>query len=81
MGPGAPGVGFDLNKTLGHDAGLGLRRGDDVHGLDGGADIDSNLAPGDDTDRELSYQAGQPATLVLRGNFPEVTVELAVPGT
>ncbi len=81
MGPGAPGVGFDLNKTLGHDAGLGLRRGDDVHGLDGGADIDSNLPPGDETDRELSYIRGQPATLVLRGNFPEVTVELAVPGT
>ena len=81
VGPGAPGVGFDLNKTKGHDAGLGLRRGDDVHGFDGGADVDSNLLPGDDTDRELSYRAGQPATLVLRGNFPEVTVELAVPGT
>lgn len=81
VGPGAPGVAFDLNKTLGHDAGLGLRRGDDVHGFDGGADIDSNLPPGEATDRELSYQAGQPATLVLRGNFPEVTVELAVPGT
>jgi len=81
VGPGAPGVGFDLNKTLGHDAGLGLRRGDDVHGFDGGADIDSNLPPGEKTDRELSYKGGQPATLVLRGNFPEVTVELAVPGT
>ena len=81
VGPGAPGVGFDLNKTLGHDAGLGLRRGDDVHGFDGGADIDSNLTPGGTTDRELSYRAGQPASLVLRGNFPEVTVELAVPGT
>ncbi len=31
--------------------------------------------------RELSYQAGQATTLVLRGNFPEVAVELAVPGT
>lgn len=81
VGPGAPGVGFDLNKTLGHDAGLGARRGDTVVGFDGGADIDSNLPPGGETDRELSYAAGQPATLVLRGNFPEVTVELAVPGT
>lgn len=81
VGPGAPSVGFDLNKTLSHDAGLGARRGDTVINLDGGADIDSNLPPGGETDRELSYAAGQPATLVLRGNFPEVTVELAVPGT
>ena len=81
LGPGAPDVGFDLNKTLSHDAGLRARRGDKVVNLDGGADVDSNLAPGDTTDRELSYAAGQPATLVLRGNFPDVTVELAVPGT
>jgi hypothetical protein len=81
VGPGAPGIGFDLNKTLGHDAGLRLRRGDRIVNMRGGADIDSNLAPGGETDRELSYRAGQPATLVLRGNFPEVTVELAVPGT
>ena len=80
-GPGAEGIGFDLNKTLGHDAGLGLRRGDRVLGFDGGEDIDSNLPPGGESDRELSYRAGQPATLVLRGNFPEVTVVLAVPGT
>jgi hypothetical protein len=33
------------------------------------------------TNRELSYDAGQAATVVLRGNFPEVRVELAVPGT
>jgi len=81
VGPGAPIVGFDLNKTLSHDAGLRARRGDKVLNLDGGADIDSNLPPGDTTDRELSYAAGQPATLILRGNFPDVTVELAVPGT
>jgi hypothetical protein len=81
LGTGAAGIGFDLNKTLGHDAGLGARRGDLVVGFRGGADIDSNLAPGGETDRELSYQAGQPATLVLRGNFPEVRIELAVPGT
>lgn len=81
VGPGAPGVGFDLNKTLSHDAGLRARRRDKVVNLDGGADIDSNLAPGGKTDRELSYAAGHPATLVLRGNFPEVTVDLPVPGT
>ncbi|HVF13170.1 MAG TPA: hypothetical protein VM942_01155 [Acidimicrobiales bacterium] len=81
VGPGAPGIGFDLNKTLSHDAGIRLRRGDRVVGFDGGADVDSNLPPGGETDRELSYRAGQPATLVLRGNFPEVRIELAVPGT
>jgi hypothetical protein len=80
IGPGASGVGFDLNKSLGHDAGLDVRRGDRVVTFKGGADVDSNLAPGGKTDRELSYRAGQPATLVLRGNFPEVRVELAVPG-
>lgn len=80
-GPGAAGVGFDLNKTLGHDAGLGVRRGDVVGGFRGGADVDSNLPAGGRTNRELSYAAGSPATLVLRGNFPEVRVELAVPGT
>ena len=81
-GPGALRIGFDLNKTLGHDAGLGaVRRGDRVTNLRRGADIDSNLAPGGKTNRELSYDAGQAATLVLRGNFPEVRVELAVPGS
>lgn len=81
LGPGAAGVGFDLNKSLGHDAGLDVRRGDRVIRFKGGADVDSNLPPDGKTDRELSYRAGQPATLVLRGNFPEVRVELAVPGT
>ena len=81
VGPGAAGVGFDLNKSLGHDAGLDVRRGDRVITFKGGADVDSNLPPGGETDRELSYRAGAPATLVLRGNFPEVRIELAVPGT
>ncbi len=80
-GPGTGDVGFDLNKTLGHDAGIGVRRGDRVVNFRGGADIDSNLAPGERVNRELSYAAGQPATLVLRGNFPEVRIDLAVPGT
>ena len=80
VGTGASGVGFDLNKTLGHDAGLGVRRGDRVLNFDGGADVDSNLVPGGETDRELSYRRADPAALVLRGNFPEVQLELAVPG-
>ncbi|MEA2685867.1 MAG: hypothetical protein QOE93_1062 [Actinomycetota bacterium] len=81
VGIGGPGIGFQLNKTLGHDAGLGVRWGDKVVNLGGGGDVDSNLPAGAETDRELSYRAGQPATLVLRGNFPEVPIELAVPGT
>lgn len=78
-GPGASQVEFDLNKTSGHDAGLGVSRGDRVLDLKGGGDIDSNLAPGDSVDRGVSHLAGSPATIVLRGNFPEVSVALAIP--
>lgn len=80
-GSGAPSVGFDLNKTSGHDAGLGVRRGDEVFNLDGGGDIDSNLAPGDDVNRGLSYAPGTQATIVLRGNFADVAVPLAIPAS
>jgi len=38
VGQSAPVVGFDLNKTIGHDAGLGVARGDRVLNLAGGAD-------------------------------------------
>lgn len=79
VGPGASTVGFDLNKTVGHDAGLGVTRGDRVLNLRGGGDIDSNLAPGENVDRGLSATAGSAVTVVLRGNFPEVRVPLAVP--
>lgn len=79
VGPGATTVGFDLNKTLGHDAGLGVSRGDRVVNMRGGGDIDSNLAPGESVDRGLSVDRGAAPTIVLRGNFPEVRVLLARP--
>ena len=78
IGPGAPSVGFDLNKTSGHDAGLGVTRGDRVVDLGGGGDIDSNLPPGENVERGLSTGSGGAATIVLRGNFPDVSVPLAV---
>lgn len=77
VGPGSSAVGFDLNKTVGHDAGLGVTRGDRVVNLRGGGDIDSNLPPGQSVDRGLSASSA-PATIVLRGNFPEVRVPLAI---
>jgi hypothetical protein len=78
VGPGAGSVGFDLNKTLGHDAGLNVTRGDRVVNMRGGGDIDSNLAPGQSVSRGLSVGAGATPTIILRGNFPEVRVTLAV---
>lgn len=79
LGPAGPTVGFDLNKTLGHDAGLGVRRGDRRVNLGGGGDIDSNLAPGEKVDRGLTTTPGTEVTIVLRGNFPDVSVGLAIP--
>lgn len=79
VGLGAGSVGFDLNKTVGHDAGVGVSRGDRVVNLRGGGDIDSNLAPGESVERGLSATAGTTASIVLRGNFPDVTVPLAIP--
>ncbi len=79
VGPGARSVGFDLNKTSGHDAGLGVTRGDRVVNLRGGGNIDSNLPPGESVERGLSATPGAAATIVLRGNFPDVSVPLAIP--
>jgi hypothetical protein len=79
VGPGGPTVGFDLNKTLGHDAGLGVRRGDQKVNLGGGGDIDSNLAPGEKVDRGVSHTPGVDVTLVLRGNFPDLPIDLDIP--
>lgn len=81
VGPGAAAVGFDLNKTMGHDAGLGVTRGDRVVNLAGGGDIDSNLPPGERVERGLSATPGTSAAIVLKGNFPDVTVPLAIPRT
>jgi hypothetical protein len=79
LGQAGPTVGFDLNKTVGHDAGLGVRRGDQKINLGGGGDVDSNQAPGDKVDRGLTYTPGTDVTIVLRGNFPDLTVRLAIP--
>ena len=79
VGPGAGSVGFDLNKTLGHDAGLHVTRGDRVVNMHGGGDIDSNLAPGESVNRGLSVERASSPTIILRGNFPDVRVPLAVP--
>ena len=79
LGSAGPTVGFDLNKTVGHDAGLGVRRGDQKINLGGGGDVDSNQAPGDRVDRGLSYTPGTEVTIVLRGNFPDLSVPLAIP--
>jgi hypothetical protein len=78
IGPGAS-IGFDLNKSLGHDAGLGIGRGDRKINLGGGGDVDSNQPPGEKVDRGLSYTPGDDVTLVLRGNFPDTRVHLAIP--
>lgn len=79
MGGAARSIGFDLNTSLGHDAGLGVRRGDRKINLGGGGDADSNQAPGEKVDRGLSYTPGADVTLILRGNFADVRVHLAVP--
>jgi hypothetical protein len=79
IGSAGPTVGFDLNKTVGHDAGLGVRRGDQKINLGGGGDVDSNQAPGDKVDRGLTYTPGTDVTIVLRGNFPDLSVRLAIP--
>ena len=79
VGSGGPTVGFDLNKTLGHDAGLGVRRGDQKINLGGGGDVDSNQAPGEKVDRGLSHTPGVDVTLVLRGNFPDLPIDLDIP--
>lgn len=79
VGTGGRSIGFSLNKSLGHDAGLGVRRGDREINLGGGGDVDSNQAPGEKVDRGLSYTPGSDVTMVLRGNFPDARVHLAVP--
>jgi hypothetical protein len=79
VGPAGRSIGFDLNKSLGHDAGLGVGRGDRKVNLGGGGDVDSNQAPGEKVDRGLSYTPGADVTLVLRGNFADVRVHLAIP--
>jgi len=79
MGSGAPGVGFRLTPTREHDAGLGVGRPAEVLNLRKGVSIEAALAPGRSVDCGLSFQPGTEATIVLRGNFPSVSVPLPVP--
>lgn len=81
VGPGAKSIGFDLEISLGHDAGLNVSRARKVVNLKDGATISAELLPGKSVDRGLSYQPGADATIVLRGNFPTATVPLPVPAT
>ncbi len=79
IGSGAPGVGFRLTPTREHDAGLGVGRPAEVLNLRKGVSIEAALAPGRSVDCGLSFQPGTEATIVLRGNFPSVSVPLPVP--
>ena len=54
----------------GHDAGLGVRRGDQEINLGGGGDVDSHQIPGEKVDLGVSHTPGVDVTLVLRGTSP-----------
>jgi hypothetical protein len=73
---GAKSVGFRLATTTGHDAGLGVTRRPEVRNLKNGIDIPSELEVGKSIERGLSFEPGAEASIVLRGNFPAVTVPL-----
>lgn len=79
-GPGASQVGFGLARSGAHDAGLGVRRGGRTVNLADGGAVESELRPGGRLDRGLRFEVGSPATITLRGNFPEVVVPLDIDG-
>ena len=76
---GVNAVALGLNATRTHDAGLGVHRGGHEVNLRVGRGVDSHVPPGGASDRGLSHTPGVPVTLVLRGNFDEVRVPLAIP--
>ena len=76
QGTGAKSVGFRLAMTSGHDAGIGLSRQPEVRNLKRGLDIPSKLKSGKSIERGLSFEPGAEASIILRGNFPTVTVSL-----
>lgn len=78
-GPGSGSVRFGLTDSYGHDAGLGIRRGGKRKNLGNGDAIFSTMAPGGKGDRGLTTKPGSSVVVVLRGNFPDVTVQLAIP--
>ena len=77
-GAGAGDVHFRLNESLGHDAGLGVRRRVRARHLDEGDPVDSNLLPGDDAEARVDH-GRQPAAVVVRGNFPELRFTIDAP--
>ncbi|HEX6596009.1 MAG TPA: hypothetical protein VF045_03690, partial [Acidimicrobiales bacterium] len=78
---GSYSVALGIKQTGTHDAGLDVHRGGREINLSSGRGVDSHLPPGDYHDRGLTVTPGVPVTLVLRGNFPEVRVALAIPAS
>ncbi len=76
---GSNAVVFGIKQTGTHDAGLDVHRGGRGINLRSGRGVDSHVPPGDYHDRGLTFTPGVPVDLVLRGNFPEVRVALAIP--
>jgi hypothetical protein len=79
IGSGSGSVRFGLTRATGHDAGLGVERGGTRKHLGDGGDIFPSQQPRQKVDRGLTTKAGTDVVLVLRGNFPEVRVPLAIP--
>ncbi len=78
FGSGSRSVRFGLIRSYGHDAGLGVRRGGKKKNLGNGDAIWSTMEPAGKDDRGLTTEPGSSVVVVLRGNFPEVRVPLAV---
>ena len=78
VGSGSGSVGFGLTGSTGHDAGLGVERGGTRRHLGGGDAISPSQQPRGKVDRGLTTKSGSEVVLVLRGNFPEVRVPLAL---
>ena len=78
QGAGAPSVAFGLEPPRSHDAGLGVIRSIEVRNLRRGLSIPSRLDVGKGVERGLSFEPGADASIVLRGNFPSVTVPLPI---
>ena len=79
VGSGSGSVRFGLTRSTGHDAGLGVERGGARKHLGDGGDIFPSQQPRQRVDRGLTTKSGTDVTLILRGNFPEVSVRLAIP--
>lgn len=79
IGSGSGSVRFGLTRSTGHDAGLGVERGGTRKHLGDGGDIFPTQQPRQKVDRGLTTKSGTDVVLVLRGNFPEVRVPLAIP--